>query len=112
MNALGMQIAFTLPFNLLLVAAATAHHLNWFYPAFMIALGTHYLPFIFLYGMPEFGVLTGLLIGAGLTIGLYMQSVFSPGAWLTAVLLLFFAFIGRSTALRVSRRAQPIGHQG
>ena len=42
MNALGMQIAFTLPFNLPLVAAATAHHLNWFYPAFMIALGTHY----------------------------------------------------------------------
>jgi hypothetical protein len=112
MNALGMQIAFTLPFNLPLVAAATAHHLNWFYPAFMIALGTHYLPFIFLYGMPEFGVLAGLLIGAGVTIGLYMQSVFSPGAWLTGVVLLLFAFIGRSTALRESKRAQPIGQQG
>src|ERR1700674_5785895 len=67
-------------FNLPLVAAATAHHLNWFYPALMIALGKHYFPFIFSYGMPEFGVLAALLIGAGLTIGLYMQSVFSLGA--------------------------------
>jgi MFS family permease len=112
MNALAMQIAFMLPFNLPLVAAATAHHLNWFYPAVMILLGTHYFPFIFLYGMPEFGVLAALLIGAGLTIGLYMQSVFSLGAWLTAVALLLFAFIGPSVALRESKRAQPIGRQG
>jgi hypothetical protein len=109
MNALGMQIAFMLPFNLLLVAAATAHHLNWFYPAFMIALGTHYFPFIFSYGMPEFGVLAALLIGAGLTIGLHMQSFFSLGAWVTAAVLLLFAFIGRSVARRESKRAQPIG---
>jgi hypothetical protein len=112
MNALGMQVAFTLPFNLPLVAAATAHQLNWFYPALMIALGTHYLPFIFMYGMPEFGVLAGLLIAAGVTIGLYVQSVFSLGAWLTAIVLLLFAFLVRITALRESRRAQPAGHQG
>jgi hypothetical protein len=75
MNALGMQVAFTLSLNLPLVAAATLYRLNWFYPAFMIALGTHYLPFIFSYGMPQFGLLAALLIGAGLTIGLYMSSV-------------------------------------
>jgi hypothetical protein len=108
MNALGMQIAFTLPLNLPLVAAATFYRLNWFYPAFMIALGTHYLPFIFSYGMPQFGVLAALLIGAGLIIGLYMSSVFSPGAWLTAAVLLLFAFIGRRVAQRESKRAQPI----
>jgi hypothetical protein len=110
MNALGMQVAFTLPFNLPLVAAATLYRLNWFYPSLMIALGTHYLPFIFMYGMPQFGVLAALLIGAGLTIGLYMQSsVFSLGAWLTALILLLFAFIVRSVAQRESKRAQPIG---
>jgi hypothetical protein len=108
MNALGMQIAFTLPLNLPLVAAAILYRLNWFYPAFMIALGTHYLPFIFSYGMPQFGVLAALPIGAGLTIGLYMSSVFSLGAWLTAVVLLLFAFIGRSVAQRESKQAQPI----
>jgi hypothetical protein len=108
MNALGMQVAFTLPFNLPLVAAASLYRLNWFYPALMIALGTHYLPFIFIYGMPKFGVLAALLIGAGLTIGLYMPSVFSLGAWLTALLLLLFAFIGRSVAHRESKQTQPV----
>jgi hypothetical protein len=107
MNALAMQIAFTLPLNLLLVAAATAYRLNWFYPAFMIVLGTHYLPFIFLYGMPQFGVLAALLIGAGLMVGLYMPSVFSLGAWLTAAILLLFAFFGRSAALRESKQLHP-----
>jgi len=108
MNALGMQIAFTLPLNLPLVAAATLYRLNWFYPALMIALGTHYLPFIFSYGMPQFGVLAALLIGAGLTIGLYIPSAFSLGAWLTAAALLLFAFVGRSFALRESKRALAI----
>ena len=111
MNALAMQIAFTLPLNLLLVAAATAYRLNWFYPAFMIAVGTHYLPFIFfLYGMPQFGVLAALPIGAGLMVGLYMPSVFSLGAWLTAAILLLFAFVGRNAALRERKQPHPIGY--
>jgi hypothetical protein len=90
-------------FDLPLAAAATAYRLNWFYPAFMIAIGTHYLPFIFLYGMPQFRVLATLQIGAGLTIGLYMQPVFSVAAWLTALVLLLLAFIGRSVAPREIR---------
>ncbi len=76
------------------------YRLEWFYPAFMIALGTHYLPFMFLYGMWLFGVLAAILIGAGIAIGLYLPSVFSLGGWFTAVVLLVFAFIGRSIALR------------
>jgi hypothetical protein len=100
---LAMQIAFTLPLNLPLVAAATLHHFNWFYPAFMIALGTHYLPFIFLYGMWQFGGLAAILIGAGLMLGLYAQDTFSLGGWVTAVVLLLFAFIGRGVALRENK---------
>jgi hypothetical protein len=104
MNALGMQVAFMLPLNLPVVAAATAYRLDWFYPAVMIVLGTHYLPFVFMYGMPQFGVLAAFLIGAGLTMGLYMHVAFSLGAWLTAMVLLMFAFIGRSVAQRESKR--------
>lgn len=100
MNQLAIQVAFTLPLNLLLVAAATAYRLNWFYPAFMIALGTHYLPFMFLYGMRQFGVLAAVLLGAGVVMGLYLSSTFSLGGWFTAIVLLVFAFIGRSIALR------------
>jgi len=100
MNQLAIQVAFTLPLNLPLVAAATMYRLEWFYPAFMIALGTHYLPFMFLYGMWQFGILAAILIGTGIAIGLYLSSVFSLGGWFTAVVLLVFAFIGRSIALR------------
>jgi len=100
MNALGMQVAFTLPFNLLIAGAASLHHLNWFYPAFMIALGAHYLPFIFMYGMPQFGALAGILTCAGVLIGMYVPSSFSLGGWITAVTLLVFAFVGRRAALK------------
>jgi hypothetical protein len=96
MNGLAMQIAFIVPLMLPLIGAATLHRINWFYPAFMIVIGAHYLPFIFLYGLRLFGVLAALLIGAGLMLGLYGPSVFSLGAWITAGLLLIFAFIGRS----------------
>ncbi len=99
MNALGMQVAFVLPFCLPLVFAATAYRQNWFYPALMIVLGAHYLPFIFMYGMWQFGVLAALLISSGLLIGMYLPSTFSLGGWSTALMLLVFAFVGRGVAL-------------
>jgi hypothetical protein len=98
MNGLAMQVAFVLPLSLPLVFAATAYRREWFYPAFMIVLGAHYLPFIFLYGMWQFGVLAALLIGSGLIIGLYLPASLSLGGWLTAAVLLVFAFIGRRAA--------------
>ena len=99
MNALGMQVAFTLPFTLPLVFAATLLHHRWFYPAFMITLGAHYLPFIFMYGMWQFGALAAALIASGLLIALYVPFAFSLGGWLTALLLITFAFVGRHVAL-------------
>jgi hypothetical protein len=103
MNGLAMQVAFVLPLTLPLVFAATAYRHSWFYPAFMIALGAHYLPFIFLYGMWEFAVLSALLIGSGTVIGLYMPvAALSLGGWSTAVLLLIFAFVGRRAAVPVA----------
>ena len=99
MNGLAMQVAFTLPLTLPLVYATTVYRHSWFYPAFMIAVGSHYLPFIFLYGMWQFGVLAALLIGSGLIIGMYLPTALSLGGWLTAMVLLVFAFIGRRVAL-------------
>src|ERR1035438_7483030 len=49
MNALAIQIAFTLPLTLPVVIGIAALRPAWFYPAFMITLGAHYLPFVFLY---------------------------------------------------------------
>ncbi len=107
MNALGRQIAFTLPLTFPLIYAATAYHLRWFYPAFMIAVGAHYLPFMFLYGMWQFGVLSAVLVSAGILIALFLPTTFSLGAWITATVLLLFAFLGRHVALTDRTLTQP-----
>jgi hypothetical protein len=79
MNALAMLIALTVPFSLPLVPAATLHRLNWFFLAFMPVVGAHCVPFISLYGMWQFGVLAGLLVGGGIVIGTYLASILGLG---------------------------------
>ncbi len=98
--SLGSQVAFTVPLNFLLVGAATLYRENWFFPAAMVVVGAHYLPFITLYGMKMFGILTGLLVVAGAGLALYGPDVFSLGGWATAILLIAFAFLGRHLVLR------------
>jgi hypothetical protein len=70
--------------------------LGLFYPALMILLGAHYLPFTFMYGMRMFLLLAAILIGAGVVIGMYFPAPFSLGGWVGGVTLLFFAFLGRA----------------
>ncbi len=110
LGQLAMQIAFTVPINFLLVGAATLYRENWFYPAAMIVVGAHYLPFIFLYGMWHFGVLGGLMIAGGAAIGLYGPDVFSLGGWLSALVLIAFAIVGRQVVLREEGRALRMAH--
>ena len=59
LNQLAAQIAFTVPAGFILVGAATLYRQDWFYPASMVVVGTHYLPFVFLYGMWQFAILAG-----------------------------------------------------
>ena len=81
-----------------LVYAAALHNLNWFYPAFMIVVGVHYVSFIFLYGMWEYGLLAGLLVGSGVALGIFFPSAFGPGAWISATALLLFALYAALTS--------------
>ncbi|MGZ6317123.1 MAG: DUF7010 family protein [Anaerolineales bacterium] len=97
MNPLAMQIAFIVPLSLPVIGAASLHNVNWFYPAFMVILGVHYMPFIFLYGMWEFGVLSALLIGGGVAIGMLLPDMFAAGGWFTTAALLLFALLVRIT---------------
>lgn len=97
--ALGSQIAFTVPLNFLLVGAIILYQPLWFFPAAMIVVGTHYLPFITLYGMQMFGVLAVLLIFCGAGIALYGPPIFSLGGWVTGAILILFALIGRVNVL-------------
>jgi hypothetical protein len=98
MNALGIQVAFTLPLTLPVVLGIAALRPAWFYPAFMIVLGAHYLPFVFMYGMWQFAALCATLVASGVAIAMYLPKPVSLGAWLTAALLFAFALVGRHVA--------------
>lgn len=80
-----------------LVFAAALYNPNWFYPAFMLITGAHYLSFILFYGMWQFGALAAVLIGGGIALAMLLPDVFSAGGWLTGVVLLVFAlFVWRT----------------
>ena len=103
LRSLGMQVAFVLPLSMPLLLAVGRYRLSWFFPAMMILVGAHYLPFVFLYGMRMFALLAALLVGGGMAIALYASSEFSAGAWYTGVVLLVFAGIGRTMVRKGSR---------
>ena len=98
LNGLGMQVAFVLPFSMLLLVPVSLYRLNLFFPALMVLLGAHYLPFVFMYGMRIFWGLAGILIAAGIVIALYFSGTFSIGAWVGGLTLFVFAWIGRFIA--------------
>ena len=103
MNALAMQVAFIVPLSLPVIGAASLYNINWFYPAFMLIVGVHYMPFIFLYGMWEFGALAALLISGGVAFGMLLSDTFVIGGWFTAIALLLFALLVQFTP-RLSKK--------
>lgn len=100
LGALAMQVAFTIPCALPVVAGAALYKLNWFYPAMLVIVGAHYLPFVFLYGMRAFYALAAAMVAAGIMIGLYANESFTLAGWVGAGMLFVFAFVGKSVARR------------
>jgi hypothetical protein len=97
-TSLGMQVAFVLPLSMLLLVPVGLYRLNWFFPALMVLVGAHYLPFATLYGMRMFLFLAGILIATGVVIAVYFAERFSLGSWIGGLALFVFAWIGRSIA--------------
>ena len=97
LNPLAMQVAFIVPLSLPLIGAASLYNINWFYPAFMLVVGTHYMPFIFLYGMWEFAVLSAVLIFGSVGIGMLLPGAFSVGGWFSGIVLILFALLVQLT---------------
>lgn len=90
-NWLAMQVAFIVPLLIPVIWAAAQGDANWFYPAFMIVVGAHYLPFMTLYGMWQYAILAAVLIGGGIAIRILLPGSFTAGGWLTAAALIIFA---------------------
>jgi hypothetical protein len=93
---LAMQIAFTVPLVLPLAGAAALYRPGWFYPACLIIVGAHYLPFVFLYGMKTFAGLAATLLCAGFAIGMMEPNQVVMGGWAGGIILFAFAFILRA----------------
>jgi hypothetical protein len=105
LRQLAVQVAFIVPLTLPVVGGAALHNVNWFYPACMIVVGAHYMPFIFMYGMWQYGVLAAALMAGGFLLGTLAPHEFAPGGWLAAAaMLLFGGFAGG-----IARRARPPG---
>jgi hypothetical protein len=100
LTSLGMQVAFALPLSMLLLAPVGLYRLHWFFPALMVLVGAHYLPFATLYGMRMFLFLAGVLVAAGVAIAMWIGGPFSLGAWVGGAALSVFAWIGRAVAMR------------
>ena len=94
-NWLAMQVAFIVPLLIPVIWAAAQGNINWFYPAFMLVVGVHYLPFMTLYGMWQYAILGGALIGGGVTLIMLLPGSFTAGGWLTTAALIVFAMFAR-----------------
>lgn len=106
MAPLAMQIAFTVPLGLLVAVAAAGYREEWFFPASMVIVGAHYLPFTFLYGMKLFAVLGAAMTFGGLTLALWLPNTFTTGGWASGILLLTFAVLLRRSHRRSAGGAQ------
>lgn len=74
-NSLG-KVAFVLPFSMLLLVPVGHYDLNLFFPALLVLVGAHYLPFASLCGMRMFLFLAGMLIAMGVVVARYFSGMF------------------------------------
>ncbi len=98
MAALGMQIAFTVPIGLVVVVAMLTGREEPFFPASMVIVGAHYLPFASLYGMRMFIYLSVALVVPGILLLVWVPAPVAFGGWLTGAILAVFAFLLRMSA--------------
>lgn len=104
LSQLPLQSVFAMVAMYPLIYAAARYNINWFYPAFMIVVGAHYLWFIFLYGMWQYTLLASALIGGGVVVGILFPNVFEIGGWLTGCVLVLFALV--IWGMEMSKRSQ------
>lgn len=84
-------------------ALAAGYREDWFFPAAMVIVGAHYPPFTFLYGMPLFAVLAGVLSFGGVALAISEAGPPSLGGWFSCAVLIAFAFLLRRANTRAVR---------
>ena len=82
-----------MPITLPVAGEAALYQRGWFYPACLIIVGAHYLPFVFLYDMRTFAGLAAALTSAGFAIGMLAPGRVVFGGWVGGAILFVFAFV-------------------
>jgi hypothetical protein len=86
-------LSFTIPLSIPVVYMACKFNINWFFPAFAVIVGAHYLPFIWAYRMPTFGILGGIVILIGIICALRFQESFPLAAYITGATMVLFGIV-------------------
>lgn len=86
-------LAFTIPISYPLIYLICKNEINLFFSSFTILVGAHYLPFVFGYKMPTFGLLSLLLVSVGTAFSIFYPDQFSVPAFITGGILLVFGFL-------------------
>ncbi len=108
LNALAMQVAFTVPLAIPIIIVATRARPEWFYPGFLIIVGAHYLPFVTLYGQPVFYGVAAVMVGAGFVLPFLQPDAFTLGGWLGGVMLVVTGVVlGALHARELAARPRP-----
>ena len=107
LKELAVEVAIIAPLMLPLAGAAALYRIEWFFPAMMIAVGAHYLPFSFLYGMRHFIVLGVALMAPGLLVAIYAPHLSIAAAWYAAIALIAAAFAGYAALRRELAASTP-----
>ncbi|HTR97098.1 MAG TPA: hypothetical protein VMH61_04285 [Candidatus Acidoferrales bacterium] len=105
LDSLAIQVAFTVPLALPVVLTLAHFAPGLFFPAVLLIVGAHYLPFVFLYGMPQWFGLGGAMLAGGYVLGWVRPMGFAAGGWFGAAVLAVFAFVGWRTVVAEERRS-------
>lgn len=108
---LARESAFLMVLCIPLAFAAAMVKVEWFFPAMLVLVGAHYLPFATLYGMRLYWALGGAMIAAGYLLALGGASV-ATGAFVGGALELGFAPLAWLAARREDALGAPGGVAG
>lgn len=100
MIGLATQVALTVPLGLLVAVLLWTQRAEWFFPAALVIVGAHYLPFVHLYGTRVFALGAVPMMVAGAMLVFTEQIWFSLGGYIGAMLLLVLAILCRLSAAK------------